>query len=380
MRRRRLIALVSAIALLTLGLLLVAAVAVVTRTDMGQRAVARFVETRILAPNCRCTWSLGKVGGGLLTGVTIDGFTVFDEHKELVFSARRVSATYNIRDLLDRRFYLRRITLEQPYAHLRQFADGSWNFQRMIKPGEKKPLSHEIEKHLPDLFLVIDSARVMEGTFELSLPWSPDDTLHGAVRDSVIRAHLDRTDQRYEATPDGYSHRYQWQNLFAFLPHARLSHPDSNKFGKEFVIGSLRVEEHDPPFDFRDLRGTVRNLDDSLWIDFSHFDLPGSTGNAKGKVTWGSDLPVRYDLAVKGDSVLMNDIAWIYPTLPRTGGGSLMLYIKNDPQRSPCDRLSLGQDGSAHHQVASHWGHDIQRGWPDARDQECGRGCRPRRF
>ena len=71
-------------------------------------------------------------------------------------------------------------------------------------------------------------------------------------------------------------------------------------------------------------------LGDSVWFALPHFDLPGSTGSATGKVVWGSSKPVRYDLRVVGDSVSLRDVAWVYPTLPRTGGGKMVLEIKNE--------------------------------------------------
>ena len=79
------------------------------------------------------------------------------------------------------------------------------------------------------------------------------------------------------------------------------------------------------------VRGTVRVVKDSLWLDLPHFDLPGSTGSATGKVVWGSGLPIRYAVDVVGDSVSMADIAWVYPTLPTTGSGRMKLRIENQP-------------------------------------------------
>ncbi|MEO6879281.1 MAG: hypothetical protein ABI205_12430, partial [Gemmatimonadaceae bacterium] len=67
------------------------------------------------------------------------------------------------------------------------------------------------------------------------------------------------------------------------------------------------------------------------WFDVPHFDMPASTGSGKGRVWWGSDLPMRYDIAIHGDSVSLDDVNWVYPTLPRTGGGTLDLLIQNDP-------------------------------------------------
>ena len=163
------------------------------------------------------------------------------------------------------------------------------------------------------------------------MPWTPDDSLRGAKRDSVINFHLTTPAKSVSRTYDGYGRNYVWNNGSGLLSHIRLSDPDSNKIGKEFKIASLSVDEYNPTFKFRKLRGDVRILGDSVWLDLPHFELPASFGHAKGKVWWGSDLPVRYDIAVRGDSVSLDDVNWVYATLPRTGGGTVDLGIKNDP-------------------------------------------------
>ncbi|MEI4896918.1 hypothetical protein Q8G71_37150, partial [Klebsiella pneumoniae] len=55
-------------------------------------------------------------------------------------------------------------------------------------------------------------------------------------------------------------------------------------------------------------------------------------GRARGKIVWGSRLPIRYSVRVWGDSVSLSDIAWVYPTLPRAGSGTLVLDIQNQPR------------------------------------------------
>jgi translocation and assembly module TamB len=77
------------------------------------------------------------------------------------------------------------------------------------------------------------------------------------------------------------------------------------------------------------LAGSVRFLGDSAWLDMPHFDLPASTGSAKGKVFWGGPTPTRYAIHIVGDSVSLNDVAWVYPTLPHAGGGRLELDMNN---------------------------------------------------
>ena len=103
------------------------------------------------------------------------------------------------------------------------------------------------------------------------------------------------------------------------------------KFGQEFVIDTLSVDEYEPTFKFRNISGHVQHLGDSVWFQVPHFDLPASTGNGHGKVWWGSDRPGRYDIAIRGDSVSLDDVNWVYPTLPRTRRRTLDLA---DQERS----------------------------------------------
>lgn len=111
------------------------------------------------------------------------------------------------------------------------------------------------------------------------------------------------------------------------LGYARIADPDS--VGRFFRISRASLSSADPPMKFRNVRADVRHLGDSIWLDASHFDLPESTGRADGKIVWGSDLPIRYAIDVVGDSVSLRDVAWVYPTLPTTGGGRLDLEINN---------------------------------------------------
>ena len=74
----------------------------------------------------------------------------------------------------------------------------------------------------------------------------------------------------------------------------------------------------------------MRILGDTVFFVLHHFDLPGSTGHAQGRVSWGGPSPTHYDVHVWADSVSMSDVAWVYPTLPRTGGGKMELTIKNN--------------------------------------------------
>lgn len=336
MTRRRLVALVSAAVLITLGLVAVVTVFFVTHTSAGRDKLRRDFFQPLIARAVHGSVYLGRLSGNLLTSVTIDTIAIRDERGVLFLSTGPVTLSYNPRDLIDNRIYIRRAEVEHPYVHLIQHEDGGWNYKEIFaskRPHLPKPKDLQT-RNLGD-YIVADSTHIRAGTFILSIPWHPDDSLHGARRDSAIRVHLNTPSKGVAKTYDGYARTYTWTSLHGLVRHARLADPDSDrKFGQQFVADTLSVDEHDPPFQFRNLSTTVRHLGDSLWLNVPHFDLPASTGSGSGKVVWGSGLPVRYDVAVHGDSVALNDVSWVYPTLPRTGGGSVELTIRSD-QKDP---------------------------------------------
>lgn len=333
-KRRRLVALVSVIALFVIGFVAVVTGLFVTRTSYGQDELRKLIQGQ-LAGAIKGKVYLGAVRGGFLTGITVDSLAIRDaDNDSLMISTGPIRASYDPRDLIDKRLLLRDVVIEHPVVYLRQHASGRWNIKEVFRAYDKKSNAPKTPgAHFGD-FVVIDSARVHDGTLILQMPWTPDDTLHGAKLDSAVKYTLTRSDKEIRRVVDegkaGFTRTWRWNKLSAVVSHMRLADPDSDKLGRLFVFDTLQAIESDPPFRFRNVKGTMRNLGDSIWIDVAHFDLPQSSGVAKGKIVWGSDLPVRYDLAIRGDSVALNDVAWVYPTLPTTGGGKVNLRIVNE--------------------------------------------------
>ena len=253
----------------------------------------------------------------------------------MLASTGKTTCTYDPRDLIDSRVFVRRCFIEHPYVHLIQHANGVWNFKEIFASANTAPPTPKdpTARGWGD-YIVFDSVTTRNASFYLTLSWHPDDSLRASVRDSVIRAHLTNPAKAVFQTFDGYGRRYAWTNVHGLVSHARLADPDSDrKFGQQFVIDSLSADEYEPTFKFRNVTGDVRKLGDSVWFKVSHFDMPASTGNGSGKVWWGGEnRSTRYDIAIRGDSVSLDDVNWVYPTLPRTGGGTLDLFIKNDPK------------------------------------------------
>lgn len=315
----------TAAALLVLFSLAVLAVLGITRTDRGREEIRKLIVSA-LRQRVHGSLYVGRISDGFFTGVTIDSLAIRDPEDSLFVSTGKVSASYDLRDLLAQRILLHDVHAEHPVVHIRQHENGQWNFRDVFP--ESKPTRFQSKQAIP--FIVIDSAFIRNATFVLTLPWHPARWLKHAALDSAVRFELTRKDHDIRRTREGFARTWQWTNGDITLPVARISNPDTA--GMLFHFAGLKVAETDPPFLFGNTSGVVRQLGDSLWLDIPHVDLPASTGRAAGKVVWGSDLPIRYNVHVHADSMSLNDIAWVYPTLPRTGVGRTELDIRTEPK------------------------------------------------
>lgn len=323
--RRRLVVFTSAAALLTMGLLATLVVVSATQTEFGRTRVRDYLQ-RTIAQKVHGRMYIGAIGGGMLTGVTVDSIEIRGPDDSLFVATGRVTVTYDPRDLLDKRVLLSRLEVEHPVVRIKKEADGEWNFRHIFPQGPAGPARRD--RGFGD-FIVIADAAVHDAAFTLVMPWAPDARLRGARRDSAIAHNLARTDNEIRREGAGFMRSWRWRRGEIRSNYVRLADPDSA--GRLFALTALAVAGADPPITVRNVRGAVRQLGDSIWLEIPHFDLPGSTGRAAGKIVWGSDLPVRYDVHVVGDSVSMRDVAWVYPTMPRTGGGRMDLDIRNQP-------------------------------------------------
>jgi len=321
--RRARIVLASAGVLFALFAVAVAALVGIGTTQLG-RDWLRDLAVTTLRGRVHGKLYVGRVSGGFLSGLTVDSLAIRDREDSLFLSTGRVTVHYDLRDLLDRRILLRDIRAEHPVVHIRQHQNGDWNFRQIFPSTTPSPLT----PRTTPAFVELDSAVLHDASIVLTLPWSPDPRLRRVQRDSAIRFELSRRDHEIRRTRGGFARTWRWTGADLVLRHGRISNPDS--VGMKFVIAAARVNESDPPFAFRNASGVVRQLGDSVWVAVPHFDLPASTGSLGGKIVWGGDLPIRYDIHVRGDSVSLADVAWVYPTLPRTGSGQTLLEIRTE--------------------------------------------------
>src|SRR4051812_8079609 len=100
MRRRRLVLLVSAITLGALGLLAVAVVLFVTRTELGREQVRAFAQPFVQSKIAGGKVYIGKLGGNFITEVTVDSFAIRDMSGELFVSTGPMTLAIDPRDLV----------------------------------------------------------------------------------------------------------------------------------------------------------------------------------------------------------------------------------------------------------------------------------------
>ncbi|MEA2761212.1 MAG: translocation and assembly module TamB [Gemmatimonadaceae bacterium] len=324
MTRRLRIVLASAIVLVGLGVILILSVIGVTHTGFGQDRVRGMVMS-MLAGQVKGKVYIGRMSGGFFNGVTIDSVEIRDDEDSVFVASGPIRVSYDPRDLFDRRILLSNLQVQRPVVHLRQHANGDWNWRRIFPASVEKQKRNE--RGFGE-YVVIDSSQIHDATFTLTIPWRPADSLRGAQRDSAIRFELTRSDHEIRRTREGFARTWRWTRAEASVGFARIADPDT--VGRLVRVKKVSFTESDPPFKFRNISGTFLNLGDSIFVDAEHWDLPRSTGRAKGSVVWGSDLPIRYYVHVTGDSVALSDVAWVYPTLPTTGGGKMELDIRSE--------------------------------------------------
>ncbi|GAC1513958.1 MAG: hypothetical protein NVS1B4_00500 [Gemmatimonadaceae bacterium] len=330
MNRRRLVAVVSATSLLSILALVAIAVGIATRSAFGRDQLRGIVTARLAGALAGKAY-LGHFTQLGLGEVEIDSLELRDRDDSLFVASGPITVLYDPRDLMNARIRIRSLVSEHPVVNIRRYENDDWNFRHVFKRGPSGP-------DRPGTgfgeYVVLDSTVIHSGRLSLTLPWHPDDSLRGARRDSAVRAALSLTDKHIRISREGrhivFARTWRWTGIDGYSPHLRLALPDSA--GRRFAIGDLKFDESDPPFAFRNITGSARWLGDSIWLDARHWDLPGSTGSAQGKIWWGDDLPVRYSVRVTGDSISLADVAWVYPTLPRTGGGRMELEIRNAPR------------------------------------------------
>jgi translocation and assembly module TamB len=325
MIRRRVVVGLSTLVLLLVALIGVTGVIAITQTSWGRGKVRALVLGE-LRRNIHGRLYVGNLSGTLFTNLAIDSLEVWDPAGQVMLATGRVYAEYDPRDLLDRRILLQKLEITHPYMRLVHHHNETWNLTQVLS------LSHSAnrEPHTRGFgdYIVATNVVIRGGAFYFSERWNPSDTLHGARRDSAIAEGLRRPYYGLERWPEGLMRTLSWTDIDLTSPYLRFTDPDSA--GMAFQLARLDVNEFFPPFRISRASGRVTIANDTLRATLPHVQLPGTVTAGGGKVYWGHVKAPVYTLRFTSDSIALNDIAWVHPNLPRTGGGSAVVDIRSD--------------------------------------------------
>jgi len=262
---------------------------------------------------------IGDVRGALLTGVTLRNVRVFDPDTTLVAVLPRVDATFNPFDLAAGRVALLSLDLRQPVINVVQHRNGRLNFQELLRLG--RPSSGP---QRPRTLIVFRNVRIEQGTLTLRTQERSAGDVAGREID-VLEG-------------DGRRRIRRFEHLDARLATLLVSSP--REPGIHFDITHLAVTSSDPGFTLTDVVGRVAVVGDSVAVDLSRVELPGSHLSGRGTIRWPRDT-LLYDLAVRADSATLGDLHFVIPRFPRAAvlhgaarirsHGGRLLEVRLDP-------------------------------------------------
>ena len=242
------------------------------------------------------TVEIGDVGGALLTGVTLRDVRVFDLDTTLVATLPRVDATYNPFDLAAGRVVLLALELHQPVINVVQHRSGRLNVEELLRLGRPSTGPQG-----PATLILFRNVRIDQGSLTLRLQERGAGDVAGREIDAL--------------NGDGRRRIRRFEHLDARFATLLISSP--RQPGIHIDIARLAGTSTDPEVTFTDLSGRVAVVGDSLALDLSRVQLPGSRLSGRGSVRWPRDT-LLFDLSVRADSATLGDVHFLTPRFPRS--------------------------------------------------------------
>ena len=294
-------------------------VLVLSDTDWGRERVRRFVLARLEAEVAGQV-TIGRIHGNLLTGMSIDAFAIRDSAGQPFVAAEQISARYSILELLSRRIDLRNVRVVRPLIVVDRPPGGKWNYQRIFPPSDTtKP------KRVRDTgfdWIVLHDVTLLDGKLVMRTPWRPDTTLSRAARDSSAREALEGG-KRIMVVPvgRGYQKVVELRELTARVPLLRIAQPGfHDRLAQIASLQMLALPFREPSAVVRDMVGTLRFNNDSLWWQDIAVRMPGSALRGDGRYVFsGGDMTV----SARARPGAFADFRWVFPRFPSEGGGPL---------------------------------------------------------
>ncbi|WP_206044562.1 translocation/assembly module TamB domain-containing protein [Gemmatimonas groenlandica] len=320
---RRVIQAVAAV-VLVISALAVAAVFLISNSDWG-RGQIRIRALSALNGAAHGIVKVGAVSGNLLKGITLHDISITDSAGAPFITAKALRAGYGLRALIGRRIDLRDVRLSDAAIVIERPTDGAWNYDRIF-PRDTVAAS-DSSPSFGD-WIVLSDVIVERSRLTVRIPWLPDTALRGAARDSAIAFAVAGNERAVIApatTGTGWQATQEYRAINGRLPLVRIAHPD---YTTQLIrTDSLRLQAFmfaPPGADVRALSGEFEIDTDSVWFRDVAVSLPSSKARLTGRyVIENGDLALRTIAA----PIALDDVRFLYPALPTTGGGRLDLSL-----------------------------------------------------
>ncbi|WP_310569562.1 translocation/assembly module TamB domain-containing protein [Gemmatimonas sp.] len=340
----RRVAIGAAAIVLAIVSLAVGAAFVFTNTDWGREQV-RVRALTALNGAAHGIVKVGAVSGNLLTGLTLHDLSITDSAGSPFIVAGELHADYGLRALISRRIALRNVRLVDAHIVIERPTGGVWNYDRIFPTDSETPT--DSAPGFGD-WIVLNDVTVQRSRLTVRIPWTPDDGLRGAARDSAIAVALAGKERAVVAratTGGGWQATQDFLDINGRLPLVRIAHPEFTTRLIRTDSLSMRALPFAPPgADVRQLSGAFELNTDSVWFQNVTLTLPASRAQLSGRyVIENGDLSLR----TIGAPIALSDIRFLYPALPDSGEGRIDLSLDwtGDVQRYKARDLDLSALG-----------------------------------
>lgn len=243
--------------------------------------------------------SIGNLKGDLLSGIQLADIKITDEVGSEVLVIDSVRVDYTLRNLIRQPYEVDNLTVDGLNGHGEQFADGAWNFEKLIPPAAETEAAEESD--LP--FWKVNNLRIAGSSVSIVAAGLPDGNL--AVRNLGLDGSIGYSEIGWGVSID---------DLRFMLDETRFVQPaevetSADMLGKQvtlekllFNTGRTFMESQASMESINQIRGQLE-FSPLSWLDLNSYvdvpveqDISGRIGFEGGL----ADLTLRLDLEANG--------------------------------------------------------------------------------